>query len=295
MSREWPESQASGGEAVDLPRLWRAIVRLRTWIILPTALAFLAALAVIVLVPPRYTGVAKVVLENQESYFTRPEKAGVETNPAPALDPEAVQSEAEAIMSTALARKAIVKLDLANRPEFNQTPGALETVLSLVGLSRQSPTARTTEDRLVDAFLLRLNAFPVAKTRVLQIEFVSQDPEFAARGANVVAELFLDQKEEAKKNAAKAAGAWLAGKITELRAKVADAEGKVEAFRAQSGLLSTANNLTEPSQQLSDINAQLAAAQQAAATGLVQCKVRRCCRQRSSRRQARRGSRSRAR
>src|SRR5262245_50723973 len=116
MSQEWTESQASGGEAIDLPRLWRAVVRRRNWIILPTALAFLAALAVIVLVPPRYTGVAKVVLENQESYYTRPDKAPTETNPAP--DPEAVQSEAEAIMSTALARKAIVKLDLANRPEF---------------------------------------------------------------------------------------------------------------------------------------------------------------------------------
>jgi succinoglycan biosynthesis transport protein ExoP len=262
MSQEWTESQVSSGDAIDLPRLWRAVVRRRNWVILPTALAFLAALAVIVVVPPRYTGVAKVLLENQESYFTRPDKATQEANPAPP-DPEAVQSQAETIMSTALARKAIVKLDLANRQEFNQTPGALETFLSLVGLSRQPPAGRTTEDRLVDTFLQHLNAFPVAKTRVLQIEFVSQDPEFAARSANVVAELFLDQKEQAKKDAAKAASAWLAGKITELRAKVADADAKMEAFRAQSGLLSTANNLTAPSQQLSDINAQLAAARSA--------------------------------
>jgi polysaccharide biosynthesis transport protein len=272
MSHEWAESQASGGEAIDLPKLWRAIVRRRNWIILPTVLAFLASLAVIVLVHPRYTGVAKVLLENQESYFTRPDKAGLETTPAP--DPEAVQSEAEAIMSSALARKAIVKLDLANRPEFNQAaaPAPLETLLSLVGLSRQQP-GRTTEDRLVDTFLSHLNAFPVAKTRVLQIEFVSQDPEFAAQGANVVAQLFLDQKEEAKKDAAKAAGAWLAAKITELRGKVADADAKVEAFRAQSGLLSTANNLTAPSQQLSDLNTQLAAARSAQATAQAKAQM----------------------
>ena len=272
MSQEWTESQASSGEAIDLPRLWREVVRRRNWVILPTAIAFLAALAVIVLVPPRYTGVAKVLLENQESYFTRPDKATQEANPAPP-DPEAVQSQAEAIMSTALARRAIVKLDLANRPEFNQSPGALESILSLVGLARQPPAGRTTEDRLVDIFLQHLNAFPVAKTRVLQIEFTSQDPEFAARGANVVAELFLDQKEEAKKDAAKAASAWLAGKITELRAKVADADAKVESFRAESGLLSTANNLTAPSQQLSDINAQLAAARSAQASAQAKAQM----------------------
>src|SRR5579883_1090794 len=238
MSVEWAENQASGGEAIDLPKLWRAVARRKWWIIVPTALAFLASLAVIVLVHPRYTGVAKVLLENQESYFTRPDKAALEQTPAP--DPEAVQSQAEAIMSTALARKAIVKLDLANRPEFNPAaaPGPLQTFLSMVGLSRQPPPGRTTEDRLVDTFLQHLNAFPVAKTRVLQIEFTSQDAEFAARGANV-----------------------------------ADADAKVEAFRAQSGLLSTANNLTAPSQQLSDINAQLAAARSAQASAQAKAQM----------------------
>ena len=266
MSSERMERPEAGGEAIDLPKLWRAVRRRKSWVIAPTALAFLASLAVIALVHPRYTGVAKVLLVNQESYFTRPDKAPQEATTAP--DPEAVQSQAEAIMSTALARKAIAKLDLADRPEFSRAaaPGALESVLSLLGLSRQPPPGRTMEDRLVDTFLSHLNAFPVAKTRVLQIEFVSQDAEFAARGANVVAQLFLDQQEEAKKDAAKAASAWLAAKITELRAKVADAAGKVEAFRAQSGLLPTGNSLTAPSQQLADINTQLAAARSAQAT-----------------------------
>jgi uncharacterized protein involved in exopolysaccharide biosynthesis len=272
MSDELLNGREASGDAVDLPKLWRGVARRKSWIIVPTALAFAASLAVIVLVPPRYTGVAKVLLENQESYFTRPEKAAQEQPLA--LDPEAVQSEAETIASTSLARKAIVKLDLANRPEFRQSaaPGVLQTALSLFGLSPQ-PSARTTEDRLVDAFLSHLNAFPVAKTRVLQIEFVSEDPEFAARAANVVAELFLDSQEEAKKDSAKAASAWLAAKISELRAKVADADAKVETFRAQSGLLAAGNNLTAPSQQLADINAQLAAARSAQAAAQAKAQM----------------------
>ncbi|HLJ70149.1 MAG TPA: exopolysaccharide transport family protein [Roseiarcus sp.] len=273
MSNQRTERAEAGGDAIDLPKLWRSVRRRKSWIIVPTALAFAASLAVIALVHPRYTGVAKVLLVNQESYFTRPDKAPQEATTAP--DPEAVQSQAEAIMSTALARKAIVKLDLANRPEFSRAaaPGVAESLLSLIGLTRQPPPGRTAEDRLVDTFLSHLNAFPVAKTRVLQIEFVSQDAEFAARGANVVAQLFLDQQEEAKKDAAKAASAWLAAKITELRAKVADADGKVEAFRAQSGLLSTGNSLTAPSQQLADINAQLAAARSAQATSQAKAQM----------------------
>jgi succinoglycan biosynthesis transport protein ExoP len=272
MSREFLNRREESEDALDLPRLWRSVVRRKSWIILPTILAFAAALAVIAVVPPRYTGVAKVLLENQESYFTKPDKAATEQPVA--IDPEAVQSQAEAIASTTLARKAIVKLDLANRPEFNQSaaPSLIETVMSLLGLNKRQP-GRTTEDRLADAFLSHLSAFPVAKTRVIQIEFVSQDPEFAARGANVVAQLFLDSQEQAKKDSAKAASEWLAGKITELRAKVADDDAKVEAFRAQSGLLATGLNQTASSQQLSDINAQLAAARSAQATAQAKAQM----------------------
>ena len=72
------------------------------------------------MLPPHYTGVAKVLLENQESYFTRPDKATAD--PTPDLDPEAVQSQAETITSPDLAREAIAKLGLADKPEFNQAP-----------------------------------------------------------------------------------------------------------------------------------------------------------------------------
>jgi succinoglycan biosynthesis transport protein ExoP len=243
-------------EAIDLRRLLRGLARRRHWIIVPTVVAFLLSLAVVAFVHPRYTGVAKVLLENQESYYTRPDKASAEQ--APAIDAEAVQSEAEAIASTALARKAIAKLDLAHRDEFNiWSGGLLDAALSLVGFGRPQ-SGRTAEDRLVETFLAHLTVFPVTKTRVLQIEFVSQDPEFAARAANVVAQLFLESREEAKKDAAKAASAWLAAKIDELRGKVAEADAKVETFRAHAGLLTTGANLTTSSQQLGDINTQLA-------------------------------------
>jgi hypothetical protein len=112
----------------------------------------------------------------------------------------------------------------------------------------------------VDAFLSRLTVFPIAKSRVLQIEFSSRDPALAARGANTVADLYLDAQQQAKRDGAKAASAWLSVKIDELRGKVAEADSKVEAFRASSGLLAGANGMTVPSQQLADMTTQLATA-----------------------------------
>ena len=243
----------SRDEAIDMARLTAGIRRRWRWIFFSACAAALASGAFVLLASPRYTGVAKVLLEDRESYYTRPDKASG-SDPAATIDQEAVQSQAEAVASNDLARKAIDRLDLAANPEF--------------GASASGLRAGEIDQRVVDKFLSRLTVFPVPKSRVLQIEFVSRDPELAARGANTIAEVFLESQREAKASAARAASAWLSRKIGELRAKVADADAKVEAFRAESGLLAGANGQTVPAQQLADLNAQLANARsaQAAAT-----------------------------
>ncbi len=238
-------------EVIDLPRLIAGMRRRRRWIYLSALAAGLLSSAFVLLASPRYTGVAKVLLEDQESYYTRPDKASG-SDSAATIDPEAVQSQAEAVATADLARKAIEKLDLAANPEYGVSAGA----------GREGGA----DQRVVDKFLSRLTVFPVPKSRVLEIEFVSRDSALAARAANTVAELFLQSQTEAKANAARAAGAWLARRIEELRAKVADADAKVEAYRAEAGLIAGANGETVPVQQLTDLNAQLANARSDLAT-----------------------------
>lgn len=238
-------------EAVDLPRLIAGLRRRRRWIYLSAIAAGLLSSAFVLLASPRYTGVAKVLLEDQESYYTRPDKASG-SDSAATIDPEAVQSQAEAVATADLARKAIEKLDLAANPEFGASAGA----------GREGGV----DQRVVDKFLSRLTVFPVPKSRVLEIEFVSRDSALAARAANTVAKVFLQSQAEAEANAARAAGAWLARRIEELRAKVADADAKVEAYRAEAGLIAGANGQTVPVQQLTNLNAELANARSALAT-----------------------------
>ena len=257
-------------ETIDFMRLSRALLRRKWWIIVPTLICFALALVFVSVVSPRYTGVAKVLLENQESYFTRPEKATAE--PGANFDPEGVQSQAETVATMGLARQAADQLGLAERNEFNPNPltNPLGVVASLFSGGRGG--AGPAQDRVADAFLSHLTVFPVPKSRVLQIEFTSVDPALAARAANTVADLYLTQEQDAKKNEAKAASSWLSQKIDELRGKVSDAEAKLEAFRANSGLFTGGNGVNAPAQQLADLNTQLATARgrQADAAGKAQ-------------------------
>ena len=120
--------------------------------------------------------------------------------------------------------------------------------------------AMTPEERVLEAYYDRLTVFPVEKSHVIVIDFLSENPELAARVANAIADAYLKRQQEAKQDQARSASTWLSGEIETMRKKVADAEAKVEAFRAKSNPLVGPNNTTLSVQQLGDLNAQLAAA-----------------------------------
>ena len=206
-----------------------------------------------------------MLLENHDSYFTRPDKAAAD--PTTPFDSEGVESQVEVVHNATLARNVIDRLGLAKTAEYSSSLSD-----GLLGALFGDRGGGNSQDRLVETFLNKLNVFAVTKTRVLQIEFTSADPSLAARGANEVASLYLDQQEAAKARDAKAAASWLSDKIDELRRKVAETDSKAEALRASAGLLTGANGLTVPTQQLAEINSQIAnaRAQQSAAAAKAQ-------------------------
>ena len=106
----------------------------------------------------------------------------------------------------------------------------------------------------------RLAAFQVDKSRVIAIEFESQDPELAAQVVNAIADGYLVLQQAARQEQSRDAAQLLAGEIEKLRQSVAEAEAKVEQYRATTNLMIGTNNTTLSNQQLGDFNAQLASA-----------------------------------
>jgi len=118
----------------------------------------------------------------------------------------------------------------------------------------------TPEERVLESYYDRLNVYAIEKSRVMVIDFLSENPELAANVANAIAEAYLARQRVAKQDQASTAVQWLSGEIESMRKKVTEAEAKVEAFRANSNLLVGPNNTTLSAQQLGDFNAQFAAA-----------------------------------
>jgi succinoglycan biosynthesis transport protein ExoP len=249
-------------EELDLGALGRALWRRKVSIIAVTLAAAAAAFIAVSLITPKYKSESRVLIETRDNIFLRPE-AEKTNEPSATVDQEAVASQVQLVLSPDLARDIIRRLKLGERPEFDPIlhgASLLRTLLGLVGVGRD-PMTMTPEERALKSFQERLNAYQAEKSRVIVIEFQSEDPDLAAQVANAVAAQYLVLQRSAKQEQTRAAGQWLSGEIDKLRAKVAEAEAAVERYRSKASLfVGGPNSLTLSNQQLGDYNGQLAAA-----------------------------------
>jgi uncharacterized protein involved in exopolysaccharide biosynthesis/Mrp family chromosome partitioning ATPase len=177
------------------------------------------------------------------------------------IDQEAVTSQVQLAMSRDVARQVIKQLKLGELPEFDSTLRGVSLIrysLGFLGIAKD-PLSMAPEERVLEAYYERLSVFPIDKSRVITIEFHSADPDLAARVANAIADNYLSVQQAARLDQTRAAGRWLGGEIDVLRTRVAEAEAKVEEFRAKTNLF-VGTNGTLSSQTLGESNRDLAAA-----------------------------------
>ena len=224
--------------------------------------AFLAA-AVVLSLTPVYTATVKVLLLDQkEPTFGM---AGLETTS---------EDQIAVVTSNIVAERVIEKFNLAADPEFNE---ALQPVpawrayvpklprpqwlMDLLGRQKPERTedleGRVQRERIVGAFLDRLQVMAVPNSSVLDISVSSERPAVAAALADAVAQSYLQQRLEDKFNEVQRTTGWLGERIAELRKQVEVAEAAVEAFRRQSGLVGPNPGETVLSQQITQLSSEL--------------------------------------
>jgi len=190
-------------------------------------------------------------------------------------DTAMLDTEAEVLRSRALIGKVVNRLDLVNSPEFNWrkrepegfdafTSGVKSFIRSLLPFqSEEAPVEVDPEaeaaaefDGVVDAVRGAISVNRLGSTYMIEISARSTDPRMAADLANTVANAYLDNQLDQKFDATRRAQKWLDERVAVLREEVRVAESRVEAHRAQTGLLSAeGSTLTE--QAIRELNAQL--------------------------------------
>ncbi|CCV06465.1 Exopolysaccharide transport protein family [Mesorhizobium metallidurans STM 2683] len=241
---------------VDLRQLFASLAR--NWLrILVVALVVTGlAFALAWLATPHYKAETQIKIETGESVYTRPN--GANDNDKPILDEEGVATEVQIVSSSDILNQVALKLNLARLPEFDEAANmsALSKFLVIAGL-KSDPEEIPAEERVLKKMREKLNVYSVEKTRIIAIEFSSEDPKLAAAIPNAIAEAYIASQGSAKIKSNSAATAFLGPEIADLQQKVKDAEAKVATYRAQSDLLMGGNNSVLATQQLSELSSEL--------------------------------------
>ncbi len=219
----------------------------------------LLTLIVLLMITPRYTSQVQMLLENRETSFTRPTQDVASFR----ADKETVASQVQVIKSRDLAMRIIKDLKLENVTEFNPDKNSfLQEMLVLLGFA-QDPMKLKLHEKILKTYYKRLKVYQVGNTRVISIEFSSEDPKLAARLVNRLADLYTETQRLAKSDTTREAARWLRPQIEDLRNKVTSAERAVEEYRARHGLVEGRANTSLVVQQLTELNSQLSRARAA--------------------------------
>ena len=266
VARPRPDPSINYGEGlVETTVLWRILWHRRKWIALSGVTFAIAALAYCLITPSLFTATAQIIVDPRDKQVV-----SNDVNPS-SVSPDGgiaqVESQVSVVQSGGVLLRAIAATKLEGDPEFNGY-GFFARILGLIELPRLPVGEGIESDlraRTLIALRKRLTVKRADKVLVIDVSVTSRDADKAARLANAIAEAYLADQAQARADAGHQASNALTARLTELQARVRDAENAVEDYRAANKLVATAGHLVSD-QQLNELTAQLSAAQSRTST-----------------------------
>ncbi|MBX5183872.1 chain-length determining protein [Rhizobium sp. NZLR5] len=242
---------------IDLGQLVRAVWARRLRILAITLVGAGVAFTGAKIMSPQFRSETRILIEPRAPAFASTQQAN-DASAGPLMDELNIASQVQLLQSADLLKKVINDLKLYNLPEFDDAANgsAMSSILVKLHL-KKNPLENPPEERVIDAFVERLQVYQVPGSRVIGISFTSKDPKLAAAIPNAMANVYLSTQSGAKLDSNSEATRWLEPEIEGLRGKVSEAEKKVAEYRTSHGLLQTNGTTTFPAQQLNDISAEL--------------------------------------
>jgi capsular exopolysaccharide synthesis family protein len=170
-----------------------------------------------------------------------------------------VQTQIEELTSGAVLSRVVSSLHMDEQFE-NTKPGRLaliRTRLVSPGTSIDSPKeqAITEARRNLDVSVSR------GSSRIVNIQYTSQDPKFAAKFANALAQAFIARGIELRMQSTQRMGEWLQKESDGLRARLQASEDRLQQYGQAQGLLFTDDKNSVAEAKLKQLQSQLSDAQ----------------------------------
>ena len=260
------EERRQDDDEIDLLAYWRILVK-RRWLVLGVLAGTLAlALLATLLMPSIYRGTTTLQIDPQVMQVVQVEgMTPTETGPTA----DFYQTQYELLQSRALAERVADELNLAGRVDSLSPPSWWERVTGMLRPSAADQAGETTSEasrsdemRQAAKFVQqRTEIEPVRDSQLVRIHFDSEIPGLSARVANALAEGFIASAIERRFGASSYARNYLEDQLTEMKGRLEQSERALVEFAQKEGLVNTGEGQSLSGQNLTELNAQLAAVQ----------------------------------
>ncbi|TPN76685.1 lipopolysaccharide biosynthesis protein [Mesorhizobium sp. CU2] len=238
---------------VELGDLGRILLRRRFLILATAVLLTLVTLVYAMLTPALYSSTAQILVD--------PEDLQVVTNDVnpSRISPDGgitqVESQVSVAQSNGVLLRAMKATNLTDDPDFNGQGVLGRWMAAIFGSSDGDRTATT-----LDSLRRRLAVKRDDKVLVLNIIVTAKSAQKASDLANAIANAYLADQADARKEKAAKASEAITARLDEQRKRVEQAENAVEAYRSQHNMVMAQGSLVSD-QDLTGLNAELTAAQ----------------------------------
>lgn len=273
MTNAVEQEQIIEEEEIHLRDYLRVIQKRRYVVGLVFVVTMLMVIFITARTVPVYEASTQVLVEKSESTSL------VGQNVSTAFDPEFYETQRQLIISQNVARKVVDLLELEKNwriyfpdkvKDEASFVGTVKTwVKSLLPKGKSAdasgspiPQAPSSErDRLADLLKENIQVKPVKQSRIMNISFQSEHPDFSRLVANTIAEAYKEEVMAMQMDASGYALKWMTAKAEEQRENLAKAERALQQYMKQHDIVTVEDKVAVLPQQLSDLTTRLAEAQ----------------------------------
>ncbi len=269
-----PVEETTVGE--ELRELILVFVRSYRLILGVMAATIFLALVFIWITPPLYGAKVELLVDPRQKQTIDDEisPTGLGSSAAGA-DTLLLESQLEVIASRSVMERLMREENLTEDPEFVTSPSgptaqSIKNVIKTVlfGPHEASWQSTSPHDKALKKLRKRLEIGRERNTYVIGISMMSVNAEKAARIANRVAEIYIENVNSAASESTREAAVNLESKLVQLREEAQRSAEDVERYKSEKGLIG-AQQMLVVEQQLRDLNDQLSRARVEAQTALA--------------------------
>ncbi len=204
---------------------------------------FLLGVLALIFSTRRYKSVGEIELQ-KDSTSSMVIQTGSADAPSDALEVNMIiQTQAKILQSDSLALSVIEDLHLEQTEDYQQKWSPAGWILGLFSpVGKPDPKGASLENsphrrmRVLKVFHRKLTVVPVAGTRLIDVEYLSPDPQLAAAVVNHLLQGLIEKGFQARYDATMQATSWLSSQLADLRTKTHELQAKEVKLQQEAGV-----------------------------------------------------------